>query len=43
MKVVGLSAIGTDILYPQRIHLVLISVRVSVNRRTIVKPERLSK
>ena len=41
MKVVRLSVLRTDRLYPQEIFLLLISVRDWVNLRTVVQPEEL--
>jgi hypothetical protein len=41
MKVVRLSALRTDPLYPQEIFLVLISVKVCVDSKPIVRPEGL--
>jgi hypothetical protein len=41
MKVVSLSAVHTGLLYSQKIFLVLISIRVWVDPRVIVRPEEL--
>jgi hypothetical protein len=41
MKEVRLSGLCTDRLYPQEIFLVLVSIRIWANLRTIVQPEEL--